>query len=110
MYLGRHCQILSISNTHSVSQILFSGVPQGSILASRSLNICLNGLYLWISETDLLGFAVDGTISTFRKYDAKIYRVRGRKLAIIEGFKINEIIVYVDQFQAIAIKRTILIL
>ena len=53
-YLKRHKQNVKINNTHSVFQILLSGVPQGSILWPLLFNILINDLYLCVSKIDLL--------------------------------------------------------
>ena len=55
-YLKRRKQNVRINNTHSVFQILLSGVPQVSILEQLLFNIFINDLYLWVSKTDLLSF------------------------------------------------------
>ena len=65
-YLKRHKQNVRINKTHSVFQILLSGVPQGSILGPLLFNIFINDLYVWVSKTDLLNFADDNTITQMR--------------------------------------------
>ena len=62
-YLKRQKQNVRINNTHSVFQILFSGVPRGSILGPLLLNMFIDDLYLWVSKTALLNFAHDNTIN-----------------------------------------------
>ena len=53
-YLKRRNQNVKINNTHSVFQVLLSGVFQGSILGPFLFNIFIHDLYLWITKTDLL--------------------------------------------------------
>ena len=61
--LRGHKQNLRVSNAHSVFQIWLHWVPQGALFGSLLCNIFVNGLYLWISKTDLLSFADESTIS-----------------------------------------------
>ena len=105
-YLKRRKQNVRINNTHSIFQILLSGVPQGSILGPLLFNIFINDLYLWITKTDLLNFAGDNTISAAGKtIEGLIYTLETESQKATEWFKLNEMIVNPDKFQAIIVKK-----
>ena len=105
-YLKRRKQNVRINKTHSIFQILLSGVPQGSILGPLLFNIFINDLYLWITKTDLLNFADDNTISAAGKtIEDLIYTLETESQKAIEWFKLNEMIVNPDKFQTINVKK-----
>ena len=83
-YLKRRKQNVRTNNTHSIFQILLSGIPQGSILGPILLNIFINNLLLWISNSELLNFADDNTISAAENTIAELLSTleKERQIAI----------------------------
>ena len=98
-YLKRRNQNVRIKNTHSVFQVLLSGVPQGSILAPLVFNKFKNDLYLWMTNTDLLMFAYDNTMrAAERTIENLISTLKIESQTTIEWFKLNEMTVNHDKF------------
>ena len=94
-YLKRHNQNVKINNTHSVFQVLLSGVPQGSILGPLLFKFFINK-----------NFADDNTISAAEKtIENLISTLEEESQAATEWFKKNEMFVKPDKFQAIIINK-----
>ena len=107
-YLKQRKQNVRINNTHSVFQVLSSGVNQGSILVPLLFNIFINDLYLWITKTELLNFADDNIISAAEgTIENLISTLETASKAAIEWFKLNEMIVNPEKFQAIVLKKVL---
>ena len=64
-YLTNRKQRLRVNKTFSESERITTGVPQGSILGPQLFNICLNDLFLFVSNASLSNYADDNTLYTF---------------------------------------------
>ena len=69
-------------------------------------NIFINGLYLWITKTELLNLADDNTITTAeRTFENLLSTLETECQAAIEWFKLNEMIVNPEKVPAIVVKK-----
>ena len=97
LYLKRRKQGVKINNTESLFQILLSGIPQGPIL----FNIFINDLFLFLEDIDLANFADNNTIYTANKNIEVLIKLLERESkSAIDWFKMNDMIVNPDKFQA----------
>ena len=81
-------------------------LPQCSILDPFLFNIFIHDLYLWITKTDLLNFADDNTISAAeRTIEILISTLQTESQTTIKWFKLNEMIINPEKFQAIVVKK-----
>ena len=64
-YLTDREQATRINNSHSLMQLILSGVPQGSILAPILFNIFINDFFYFIKKAEVHNYADDNTLSSF---------------------------------------------
>ena len=105
-YLKRRKQNVRINNTHSIFQILLSWVRQGFILGLILFSIFINGLLLWISNSELLNFADDNTISAAENTIEELISTLEKESQVAIGWFVSkEMTVNPEKFQAIVAKR-----
>ena len=82
------------------------GVPQCSILGSFLFNVFINGLFLWLTKSDLHNFADDNIISVTCKDLKDLLRTLEKESeSAIDCFRSNKIMANPDKFQAIIMNK-----
>ena len=105
-YLKNRKQNVKINNTYSIFQVLLSGVTQESILGPILFNIFINALLMNINNSELHNFADDNTITyTSDSLAELIENLELESNKATEWFKVNNMIVNPEKFQAIIIDR-----
>ena len=100
-YLKRRKLGVKINEAESVFQILLSGIPR-SILGIIFFNIFTNDLFLFIGEVELANFADGNTIYAARNSIEELIKIlEEESKSAIDWFKMNDIVVNPDKFQAI---------
>ena len=90
----------------SIFQILLSGVPQGSILGPIPFNIFINDLLTSTKDSELHNFADDNTIaSSSGTLSPLIKDLQSEANKARDWFKISNMIVSPEKFQAITIDK-----
>ena len=93
-YLKRRQQNVKINNTHSVFQVLPSGIPKGSILGKTLFNIFINDLFYMVKESELYNFADDNAIWSADFAVEKLLKIVERESqSATDWFKENNMVV-----------------
>ena len=105
-YLKNRKQSVKINNVFSSFMVLLSGVPQGSILGPILFNLFINDIIYFITESDIINYADDNTISSSAKSIPELIKLLESESEIaINWFNNNDMIVNPDKFQAIIINK-----
>ena len=93
---------MKINNICTAFQVLYSGVPQGSILGLNIFNIFFNDLFIWIENAELCNFSDDNTIScTEKSLEELMKSLTCESGKAVQWFKENMMIVSPDKFQIV---------
>ena len=93
---------VKINNICTAFQVLYSGVPQGSILGLNIFNLFFNDLFIWIENAELCNFSDDNTIScTEKSLEELMKSLTSESGKAVQWFKENMMIVSPDKFQIV---------
>ena len=105
-YLKNCKQNVKINNICNIFQILLSSVSQGSILGSILFNTFINDLLMSTKNSELHNFADNNTITcSSRTLSQLIKDLQIEANKATDWFKMNNMIVNPEKFQAIIIDR-----
>ena len=60
-------QKVNVKNKFSASEVIYSGVPQGSILGPLPFNIFINDIFSFWTTCEICNYADDNTLYTYRR-------------------------------------------
>ena len=105
-HLSGRTQCVKNNNTLSLFKLIFSGVPQRSILGPILFNVFINDLYMLLNSNNLFNFADDKTISTFSvTVEGLINILQTETEKSLDWMENNDMIVNPDKFDAIILTK-----
>ena len=105
-YLKNRKQCIRINNIYRSFKNIMTGIPQGSIVGPLLFDFSINELFFFIESSSIHNFADDNTLSArANKISDLINKLESDSNIAIEWFKMNQMIVNLDKFQAIVLNK-----